>query len=170
MRLKCLEIQGFKSFPEKTVFKFQSDGLTGVVGPNGCGKSNIVDAVRWTLGEQSAKLLRGQMMDDVIFNGSDRRKPGQMAEVTLIFENDGTMENQWRNYTEVSVSRKLFRTGESEYLINGVVCRLKDVRELIADAGGAAVDIPLWNRGEYPFSSIPDPRKKGLSSKRLRVC
>ena len=138
MRLKRLEIHGFKSFPDRTVFKFQQDGMTAVVGPNGCGKSNIVDAVRWALGEQSAKLLRGQLMDDVIFNGSDRRKPAGMAEVTLVFENDGTLENQWRDYAEISVSRQLFRTGESEYLINGVSCRLKEVRELIADAGGSS--------------------------------
>ena len=160
MRLKGLEIQGFKSFPERTVFKFQSDGLTGVVGPNGCGKSNIVDAVRWTLGEQSAKLLRGQMMEDVIFNGSDRRKPGQMAEVTLTFENDGTMENQWRDYSEVSVSRKLFRTGESEYLINGVVCRLKDVRELIADAGGSSRGYSIVEQGRISLLINSKPEEK----------
>jgi len=161
MRLKRLEIQGFKSFPERTVFKFQQDGLTGVVGPNGCGKSNIVDAMRWTLGEQSAKLLRGQMMEDVIFNGSDRRKPAGMAEVTLTFDNDGALENQWRDYSEISVSRKLFRTGESEYLINGVGCRLKDVRELIADAGGSSRGYSIVEQGRISLlvNSKPDEKR-----------
>lgn len=147
MRLKRLEIQGFKSFPDRTVFKFQQDGLTVVVGPNGCGKSNIVDAVRWALGEQSAKLLRGQMMEDVIFNGSDKRKPGGRAEVTLVFDNEGLLENQWRDYSEISISRQLFRTGESEYLINGISCRLKDVRELIADAGGSSRGYSIVEQG-----------------------
>jgi len=160
MRLKRVEIQGFKSFPEKTVFKFQEDGLTGVVGPNGCGKSNIVDAVRWTLGEQSAKLLRGQAMDDVIFNGSDRRKPAGLAEVTLVFENDGSLENQWRDYHEISVSRRLFRTGESEYLINGVECRLRDVRELIADAGGSSRGYSIVEQGRISLLVNSKPEEK----------
>lgn len=158
--MKRLEIQGFKSFPEKTVFKFQEDGLTGVVGPNGCGKSNIVDAVRWTLGEQSAKLLRGQAMEDVIFNGSDRRKAAGMAEVTLTFENDGSLENQWRDYGEISVSRRLFRTGESDYLINGVECRLKDVRELIADAGGSSRGYSIVEQGRVSLMVNSKPEEK----------
>jgi chromosome segregation protein len=160
MLLKRLEIQGFKSFPDRTVFKFQQDGMTVVVGPNGCGKSNIVDAVRWTLGEQSAKLLRGQMMEDVIFNGSDRRKPAGMAEVTLVFKNDGSMENQWRDYSEVSISRKLFRTGESEYLINGVSCRLKDIRELIADAGGSSRGYSIVEQGKISLLINSKPEEK----------
>ncbi|MGD8353654.1 MAG: chromosome segregation protein SMC, partial [Pseudomonadota bacterium] len=160
MRLKRLEIQGFKSFPDKTVFKFQQDGMTAVVGPNGCGKSNIVDAVRWALGEQSAKLLRGQLMEDVIFNGSDRRKPAGMAEVTLVFENEGLLENQWRDYSEISVSRQLFRTGESEYHINGVSCRLKDVRELIADAGGSSRGYSIVEQGRISLLVNSRPEEK----------
>jgi chromosome segregation protein len=160
MRLKRLEIQGFKSFPDRTIFKFQQDGLTAVVGPNGCGKSNIVDAVRWALGEQSAKLLRGHMMEDVIFNGSDKRKPAGMAEVTLIFDNDGQLENQWRDYTEISVSRQLFRTGESEYFINGVACRLKDVRELIADAGGSSRGYSIVEQGRISLLINSKPEEK----------
>ena len=160
MRLKRLEIQGFKSFPDRTVFKFHQDGLTAVVGPNGCGKSNIVDAVRWALGEQSAKLLRGQMMEDVIFNGSDKRKPAGMAEVTLIFDNDGQLENQWRDYTEISVSRQLFRTGESEYFINGVPCRLKDIRELIADAGGSSRGYSIVEQGRISLLINSKPEEK----------
>lgn len=160
MLLKRLEIQGFKSFPDRTVFKFQQDGMTVVVGPNGCGKSNIVDAVRWTLGEQSAKLLRGQMMEDVIFNGSDRRKPAGMAEVTLIFDNDGSLENQWRDYSEISITRKLFRTGESEYLINGVSCRLKDIRELLADAGGSSRGYSIVEQGKISLLINSKPEEK----------
>ena len=160
MRLKRLEIQGFKSFPDRTVFKFQQDGLTVVVGPNGCGKSNIVDAVRWALGEQSAKLLRGQMMEDVIFNGSDKRKPAGRAEVTLVFDNEGALENQWRDYSEISVSRQLFRTGESEYLINGVSCRLKDVRELIADAGGSSRGYSIVEQGKISLLINSKPEEK----------
>ncbi|MDF1537024.1 MAG: chromosome segregation protein SMC [bacterium] len=160
MLLKRLEIQGFKSFPDRTVFKFQEDGLTVVVGPNGCGKSNIVDAVRWTLGEQSAKLLRGQTMEDVIFNGSDRRKPAGMAEVTLVFDNDGSLDNQWRDYAELSVSRKLFRTGESEYLINGVSCRLKDIRELLADAGGSSRGYSIVEQGKISLLINSRPEEK----------
>jgi len=160
MRLKRLEIHGFKSFPDRTVFKFQEDGLTVVVGPNGCGKSNIVDAVRWALGEQSAKLLRGQMMEDVIFNGSDKRKPAGRAEVTLVFDNDGTLENQWRDYSEISISRQLFRTGESEYLINGVACRLKDIRELIADAGGSSRGYSIVEQGKISLLINSKPEEK----------
>lgn len=160
MLLKRLEIQGFKSFPDRTVFKFRQDGLTAVVGPNGCGKSNIVDAVRWALGEQSAKLLRGQMMEDVIFNGSDKRKPAGMADVTLVFENDGVLENQWRDYAEISVSRRLFRTGDSEYLINGVSCRLKDVRELIADAGGSSRGYSIVEQGKISLLINSKPEEK----------
>lgn len=160
MRLKRVEIQGFKSFPDRTVFKFQQDGLTAVVGPNGCGKSNIVDAVRWALGEQSVKLLRGQMMEDVIFNGSDKRKPAGMAEVTLVFDNDGQLENQWRDYTEISVSRQLFRTGESEYFINGVACRLKDIRELIADAGGSSRGYSIVEQGRISLLINSKPEEK----------
>ena len=160
MRLKRLEIHGFKSFPDRTVFKFQQDGLTVVVGPNGCGKSNIVDAVRWALGEQSAKLLRGQMMEDVIFNGSDKRKPAGRADVTLVFDNEGALENQWRDYSEISVSRQLFRTGESEYLINGVSCRLKDVRELIADAGGSSRGYSIVEQGKISLLINSKPEEK----------
>ncbi len=160
MKLKSLEIQGFKSFPERTVFKFRSDGLTVVVGPNGCGKSNIVDAVRWALGEQSAKLLRGQMMEDVIFSGSEKRKPMGMAEVSLIFENNGRLAGPWSEYTEISISRRLFRSGESEYLINGVPCRLKDVKELLADAGGSSRGYSIIEQGKISLIVNSKPEEK----------
>ena len=132
MYLKRLEAFGFKSFADKTVFGFEP-GFTCLVGPNGCGKSNIVDAIKWVLGEQSAKSLRGGEMLDVIFNGSAHRKPLNFCEVALVFDNaDGTLPIA---APEVTVGRRLYRSGDSEYLINKAVCRLRDVRELLWDTG-----------------------------------
>lgn len=130
--LKKIEIQGFKSFADKTEIEFKG-GITAVVGPNGSGKSNVSDALRWVLGEQSAKTLRGSKMEDVIFSGTNNRKPTGFAEVTLVLDNkDGSLPI---DYTEVSVTRRVFRSGESEYYINKNSCRLKDVRELFMDTG-----------------------------------
>ncbi|MGC1454605.1 MAG: chromosome segregation protein SMC [Nitrospirota bacterium] len=136
MQLKTLEMIGFKSFSDKTVITFQP-GITAVVGPNGCGKSNISDAIRWVLGEQSAKHLRGDKMEDVIFNGSESRKPLGMAEVTLRLTNvEGTFSSsEFGHYQEIEITRRLYRSGESEYLINRIPCRLKDIRDLMMDAG-----------------------------------
>ncbi|KGG80782.1 hypothetical protein Y919_04515 [Caloranaerobacter azorensis H53214] len=132
MFLKRIEIQGFKSFADKTDIEL-SGGITCVVGPNGSGKSNISDAIRWVLGEQSAKTLRGSKMEDVIFSGTSRRKPLGFAEVTLVFDNkDGSLPI---DYSEVCITRRLFRSGESEYYINKNSCRLKDIRELFMDTG-----------------------------------
>lgn len=132
LHLKKLEIQGFKSFAEKTVIDFK-DGITGIVGPNGSGKSNISDAIRWVLGEQSVKTLRGNKMEDVIFAGTDKRKPLGFSEVAITFDNkDGIIPI---DYAEVSIMRRIFRSGESEYYINKNSCRLKDIRELFMDTG-----------------------------------
>ncbi|MBR6242796.1 MAG: chromosome segregation protein SMC, partial [Ruminococcus sp.] len=132
MYLKSLEIQGFKSFPDRISLTFDK-GLTAVVGPNGSGKSNIGDSVRWVLGEQSTKTLRGNKMEDVIFSGSSARKPMGFAAVTLNIDNsDRTLSDM---EDEVSVTRKLYRSGESEYLINGRQVRLKDINELFMDTG-----------------------------------
>ncbi|MFH1417718.1 MAG: chromosome segregation protein SMC [Planctomycetota bacterium] len=132
MILKTLTATGFKSFADKTEFQFEP-GITCIVGPNGCGKSNVVDAVKWVLGEQSAKSLRGKQMLDVIFNGSGTRKSSGLAQVDLAFDNsDGCLPV---DQAEVVVSRRLYRSGESEYLLNKQVCRLKDVRELFLDTG-----------------------------------
>ncbi len=132
MIFKSLILQGFKSFADRTEFHFD-EGITGVVGPNGCGKSNIVDAVKWVLGEQSAKSLRGQQMLDVIFSGSGTRKPAGMAQVDLVFDN--TSGRLPIDQAEVTVSRRLYRSGESEYLLSKQTCRLRDIRELFLDTG-----------------------------------
>ncbi|MDL2217269.1 chromosome segregation protein SMC [Christensenellaceae bacterium OttesenSCG-928-M15] len=132
MRLTKLEIHGFKSFARKTELLFD-DGITAVIGPNGSGKSNIADAVRWVLGEQSARALRGLKMEDVIFNGTQERRPQSYCEVTLTFDNaDGTLP---LDFNEVSVTRRVYRSGESEYAINRNNCRLKDITELFRDTG-----------------------------------
>ena len=132
MHLKRLEVQGFKSFAEKIVLEFNS-GITAVVGPNGSGKSNISDAIRWVLGEQSAKTLRGGKMEDVIFAGTEHRKPLGFAEVSLCFDNlDKALPI---DYSEVIVTRRVYRSGESEYKINKTNCRLKDITELFLDTG-----------------------------------
>ncbi|MGN1105475.1 MAG: AAA family ATPase, partial [Huintestinicola sp.] len=132
MYLKSLELQGFKSFPDKIRLDF-GKGITAVVGPNGSGKSNIGDAVRWVLGEQSSKTLRGAKMEDVIFAGTELRKPMGFASVTLCIVNDKGLLNI--DAPEVTVTRKLYRSGESEYIINGAQVRLKDVSELFMDTG-----------------------------------
>jgi chromosome segregation protein len=133
MRLESVSLHGFKSFGERVVVKVLG-GITAVVGPNGCGKSNISDAVRWALGEQSAKSLRGHQMADLIFHGSASRKPVGLAEVELVFSNDGTLSVPW---AEVAVARRLYRTGESEYLLNKSVCRLRDILDLFAGTGAS---------------------------------
>lgn len=135
MRLKRLEITGFKSFKDTVSLDF-TGGISAVIGPNGCGKSNIVDAIRWVMGEQRITALRGKKMEDVIFNGSDDAAPVGMAEVTLILESDGyKFPGQYADCSEVMISRRLFRDGESEYAINKVRCRLLDVREFFMDTG-----------------------------------
>ncbi len=132
MRLKQLEIKGFKSFANETVINFQDD-VIGIVGPNGSGKSNVVDAIRWVLGEQKSKELRLDQMSSVIFNGTKRRKPSGIASVSLTFEN--TRNLLPTEYTSVTITRMLYRTGESEYRLNGVPCRLKDITTLFMDTG-----------------------------------
>ncbi len=132
MRLSTIEIQGFKSFAEKTVLNFNKD-ITGVVGPNGCGKSNVVDALRWVLGEQRIKTLRSNKIDNLIFNGTSKKKQANRAHVALTFDNDrGLLPTE---FSTVTVARTVYRTGESEYRLNDVKCRLKDIRELFSDTG-----------------------------------
>src|SRR5688572_8275486 len=139
MHIKKLEISGFKSFVDRTVIHFDHD-VIGIVGPNGCGKSNIVDALRWCMGEQSAKHLRGRSMEDVIFSGSESRPAHGMAEVVLTFDNSdadyaASLPEEYRNYGEIGVARRLYRDGTSEYLINGTQVRLRDITDLFLGTG-----------------------------------
>jgi chromosome segregation protein len=135
LRIKSLQVHGFKSFVDRTVFTFD-DGVTAVVGPNGCGKSNVVDAVRWVMGEQSPKRLRGKGMEDVIFAGSDSRPPIGMAEVVLTFDcSDGTAPAGFSEYSEIEITRRLYRSGESEYLLNKTPCRMRDIHDFFRDSG-----------------------------------
>jgi len=157
MRLESIVIQGFKSFAEKTVVK-ALPGITAIVGPNGAGKSNISEAVRWALGEQSAKSLRGTRMEDLIFHGSASRKPVGLAEVELVFANDGVLSVPW---SEVSVARRLYRDGESEYLLNKSVCRLRDILDLFAGTGASprAYSVMDQDKLNHVLTAKPSERR-----------
>jgi chromosome segregation protein len=162
MRIRRLDITGFKSFMDRAVFTFD-EGVTGVVGPNGCGKSNVVDAIRWVMGEQSAKNLRGRGMEDVIFNGSETKPPLSMAEVSLTFEVDprDQLAPQYAGFGEVTVTRRLFRSGESEYLINRTSCRLLDVVELFLGTGVGTRAYSIIEQGRVGLivSAKPEDRR-----------
>ncbi len=158
MHLQSLELLGFKSFADKTVFNFH-EGTTAIVGPNGCGKSNVLDAVRWALGEQSAKSLRGDEMADVIFNGADTRKPVGLAEVSLTFTD--CAEEFGIDWHDVRVTRRVYRDGNSEYLLNKTPCRLRDIQNLFADTGIARAAYSMMEQGKIDMilSSRPEDRR-----------
>jgi chromosome segregation protein len=149
MKIKKLEMVGFKSFVDRTILRFDHDVL-GIVGPNGCGKSNIVDAIRWCMGEQSARHLRGRSMEDVLFNGSETRAPNDFAEVTLTFENDDPAEMplEYKDYAEIAVTRRLHRSGDSEYLINKTAVRLRDVTDLFLGTGAGTKAYSIVEQGK----------------------
>ncbi|TBR16290.1 chromosome segregation protein SMC, partial [bacterium] len=158
MHFKKLELVGFKSFMDKTTLHFEP-GITAVVGPNGCGKSNIFDAIRWVLGEQSVKSLRGANMEDVIFNGTDLKQPLGMAEVSLTFDNDNKFFSL--DHNEVTITRRIFRSGESEYLINRATVRLKDILDLLMGTGIGAESYSIVAQGKIDLilSSRPEDRR-----------
>ena len=158
MYLKKLELIGFKSFLDKTILHFEP-GITAVVGPNGCGKSNIFDSMRWVLGEQSVKALRGSEMQDVIFNGTDIKEPLSMAEVSLTFDNSHKFFNVPQD--EVTVTRRIFRSSESEYLLNKTQVRLKDILDLMMGTGIGAESYSLVEQGKIDLvlSSRPEERR-----------
>ena len=159
MYLKSVDLYGFKSFANKMVFKFDK-GITAIVGPNGSGKSNVADAIRWVLGEQSAKQLRGAKMEDVIFAGTETRRSLGYCQVDLTIDNhDKKMPIE---YSEVTVSRRVYRSGEGEYYINGTQCRLKDVHELFMDTGVGREGYSIIGQGQVDkiLSSKPDDRRE----------
>ncbi|MFC1858699.1 chromosome segregation protein SMC [Thermodesulfobacteriota bacterium] len=162
MKLKSLELSGFKSFLEKTVIGFPS-GISAIVGPNGCGKSNIVDALRWVMGEQSVKQLRGKSMEDVIFSGTHGKPPLNMAEVSLtILNNNGTVPEEFRDYSEIMVTRRLYRSGESAYFINKQPCRLKDVHSLFMGSGMGAKTYAVIQQGNIGVITDASPDERRL--------
>lgn len=158
MQLKRIDIAGFKSFAEKTVIEF-NEGVTAIVGPNGSGKSNIIEAIRWVMGEQSARSLRGGKMPDIIFSGSESRKPVNIAEVTLVLDNEDHFLPL--DYTEVSITRRILRSGESEFFINQQACRLKDIVDLFMDSGLGRESFSIISQGkvESIFNSKPEERR-----------
>ena len=161
MRIKSLEISGFKSFVDRVVFDFRA-GITGIVGPNGCGKSNVVDAIRWAMGEQSPRRLRGKGMEDVIFAGSAERAPVGLAEVVLTFDNsEGIAPADYAAFSEIQVSRRLYRSGESDYLINKVACRLRDVQDFFRDTGIGTKGYTIVEQGRIAeiVSAKPEERR-----------
>ena len=159
MYLKSIDVQGFKSFANKITFEFHN-GITAIVGPNGSGKSNVGDAVRWVLGEQSAKQLRGGNMQDVIFSGTETRKPLGFAYVAITLDNSD--HKLPIDYKEVTVARRLYRSGESEYLLNGTTCRLKDVQELFYDTGIGKEGYSIIGQGQIDkiLSGKPEERRE----------
>ncbi len=162
MKLKRLEISGFKSFRDKIVIDF-SQGVNAVVGPNGCGKSNVVDAIRWVMGEQRVKALRGKKMDDVIFNGSEDAAPVSMAEVIMTLSSDGTsFPGVYGELTEVSISRRVILDDESEYCINRVPCRLLDIKEFFMGTGVGARTYSLVEQGSVATMVEAKPEDRRL--------
>ena len=162
MRIKSLELNGFKSFIDRTVLRFER-GITAVVGPNGCGKSNVVDGMRWAMGEQSPRRLRGKSMEDVIFAGSEGRAAVNLAEVVITFDNsDGSGPPAFSGWSEIQVARRLYRSGESEYFLNQTPCRLRDVHDLFRDSGMGAKGYTIVEQGHIAeiVSAKPEDRRE----------
>ena len=162
MNLTRLEISGFKSFRDKVVLDF-SAGVTAIVGPNGCGKSNVVDAIRWVMGEQRVKALRGKKMDDVVFNGSQDAAPVSMAEVTMTLSSNGqSFTGAYKELADVSITRKVVRDGDSEYYINRAPCRLLDVKEFFMGTGVGARTYSLVEQGSVANMEEAKPEDRRL--------
>lgn len=163
MRLKRLEIIGFKSFADKCIIDFPS-GISAIVGPNGCGKSNIIDAIKWVMGEQSIKQLRGKSMGDVIFSGTHKRLPLNMSEVSLTLSNDtsNTLDDKLSQLTELMVTRRLYRSGESTYLINKQPCRLKDIHNVFLGSGMGAKSCAIVQQGNIGAITDATPEERRL--------
>ncbi|MBI5234455.1 MAG: AAA family ATPase, partial [Deltaproteobacteria bacterium] len=161
MRIKRVFMHGFKSFVDRTEFVLP-EGISAIIGPNGCGKSNIVDAIRWVIGEHNPRHLRGRLMEDLIFNGSDARKPLGMAEVSIVLLNTGgVLPAQYSGFSEIEVIRRLYRSGESEYFINKVDARLKDIVELFTDTGVGTRAYSIIEQGQvgWLINAKPEERR-----------
>ncbi|MGD9222454.1 MAG: AAA family ATPase, partial [Desulfobacteraceae bacterium] len=161
MKIRKIDIIGFKSFMDKATISFPT-GISAIVGPNGCGKSNVIDALRWVMGEQSVKQLRGKSMEDIIFAGANTKAPLNMAEVTLTLANDnGHAPEEFRDYSEISVTRRLFRSGESAYMINRQPCRLKDIYALFMGSGVGTRTFSIIQQGNIGaiIDAGPDERR-----------
>jgi len=162
MKLKRLDLIGFKSFVDKTAIEFP-EGISAIVGPNGCGKSNIFDALRWVMGEQSVKQLRGKSMEDIIFSGADGKPPLNMAEVSLtLLNNNGSSPEEYRDYSEIMVTRRLYRSGESAYLINRRPCRLRDIHHLLMGSGMGAKTYAIIQQGNVGDITDAGPEERRL--------
>ena len=159
MYLKRLELKGFKSFPNKTDIEFK-EGITSIVGPNGSGKSNISDAIRWVLGEQSIKSLRGEKLEDVIFSGSENKKPSNYCEVSLTIDNSNNEMDL--EFSEITIKRRFYKNGESEFFLNNKSCRLKDIREIFLDTGIGKDGYSIIEQGKVDeiLSNNPFNRRK----------
>ena len=169
MYLKSLELNGFKSFADHTRLDF-APGITAIVGPNGCGKSNVFDAVCWVLGEQSTKMLRGTKQEDFIFNGTEIRKPMGMAEVSLTFSDCELVLGT--DYHEITITRRVFRSGEGQYFINKTACRLKDIQRMFMDTGIGTSSYSLMGQGRIDLiltSRAEDRRDIGRSQRHREV-
>jgi chromosome segregation protein len=160
MKLRKLEVQGFKSFADKTTLVFE-DGITGVVGPNGCGKSNITDSIRWVMGEQRAKALRGSSMEDIIFNGSDSRRPLGMSEVRATFQvNPGDLPRPFSELSEITIGRRIFRGGDADYFINKTSCRLRDITDLFLGTGAGKGSYSVIEQGRVAAMVTARPEER----------
>lgn len=159
MELRKLEITGFKSFPEKTLIDFPQ-GISAIVGPNGCGKSNVIDAIRWAMGEQSVKQLRGKSMEDIIFSGADGKLPLNMAEVTMTLSNNGTAPEELKDFSEIQVTRRLYRSGESAYLMNRRPCRMKDIHNLFLGSGVGTRSYAIIQQGNIGAITDAGPEER----------
>ncbi|HMA86763.1 MAG TPA: AAA family ATPase, partial [Desulfosalsimonadaceae bacterium] len=160
MRLKRLEISGFKSFPDKCAIDFPP-GISAVVGPNGCGKSNVFDAIKWVMGEQSIKQLRGKSMGDVIFAGTDKRAALNLAEVSLILANDSSnLPDAVSQYAEIMITRRIYRSGESVYLLNKQPCRLKDIHNIFLGSGMGSRSCAIVQQGNIGAITEASPEER----------
>ena len=160
MKLKKLEITGFKSFHDKVAIDFPT-GISAVVGPNGCGKSNVIAAIRWVMGEQSVKQLRGKSMEDVIFAGTNGQAPLNMAEVSLTLANDnGDAPEELKDFTEINLTRRLYRSGESAYFLNRRPCRLKDIHNVFLGSGLGSKSYAIIQQGNIGAITDASPEER----------